>query len=568
MTAELVALARHGFVEDRAGRAIRLAALALYAALIIGLAVSAWRWAEGGVDGILSQREVPSGFEVRQVRPGAAAGAAGLRPGDVIVARDGVPATDRTAYWLARREGRAGERITLDVRRTGGITDQLILSLTPTLSLPDNVALLGVLALTVVLVPGIGLVVLLARPADFAARLLWGSTVLVGAIEDLYTWDKAVGVTVDPVWHWFAYLVPQAIAASLRLHMLAVFPVRIPWLAGPHRSARASLRRIVVLVLIYLGVALSLAQVLLAFGAPLDLAAVEAPLPGAFDGTTYVITLQLLAGLALVIYGYRRAATPTARGAMYWLLFGLLFRLVTSLYTTGTQVALLGGHIEPLSNVMARVSTIVLYSAFGLAVVRYRLFEISPLVRRALVYPLAIALLVGAYDLFSGAIGRGLVELLGAEVTSNPLFAALPLIVIAALFRPLRSRLQTLLDRSLDRTRAERRAYVDEATRTLSVTQPAGVVVDLLTRRASEVLRLNARLVTEPAKPAATGSDLVLPLRVGPAYEGQSVGFWVLGERPTKEPFDTEDVASLSQVAALAALQLDYARLRGATVRL
>ncbi|HVR89455.1 MAG TPA: hypothetical protein VHG53_07925 [Candidatus Limnocylindria bacterium] len=43
------------------------------------------------------------------------------------------------------------------------------------------------------------------------------------------------------------------------------------------------------------------------------------------------------------------------------------------------------------------------------------------------------------------------------------------------------------------------------------------------------------------------------------------MGYWVLGERRTKNPFDSEDVASLSR-AALAALKLDYARLRGSAL--
>jgi hypothetical protein len=81
--------------------------------------------------------------------------------------------------------------------------------------------------------------------------------------------------------------------------------------------------------------------------------------------------------------------------------------------------------------------------AAGLAVLRYRLYEIDVVIKRTLVYAVLTALLVSTYVLSVLAFRVVLDPLTG----TSDLAVALSTLGVAALFRPLRSRVQAVVDR-------------------------------------------------------------------------------------------------------------------------
>jgi hypothetical protein len=86
--------------------------------------------------------------------------------------------------------------------------------------------------------------------------------------------------------------------------------------------------------------------------------------------------------------------------------------------------------------------------AVGIAVVRYRLYEIDRLINRTLVYGLLTALLAGVY--------AGTVLVLGqvfGGVTRDPpsWVVAAATLAVAALFQPARRRIQAAVDRRFNR---------------------------------------------------------------------------------------------------------------------
>jgi hypothetical protein len=85
--------------------------------------------------------------------------------------------------------------------------------------------------------------------------------------------------------------------------------------------------------------------------------------------------------------------------------------------------------------------------AIGVAVVRYRLYEIDRIVSRTIGYTVVTAVLVAV---FAGAIL--LFQTILTPLTRNDTAAvAASTLVVAALFQPLRARVQRVVDRRFDR---------------------------------------------------------------------------------------------------------------------
>ena len=108
-----------------------------------------------------------------------------------------------------------------------------------------------------------------------------------------------------------------------------------------------------------------------------------------------------------------------------------------------------GGELlpAPLSNFVLPVVLSLLPVAIGVAVLRYRLYEIDRVISRTVSYLLLTGVLVGVYAL--GVLGVG--ALVPGE--RSDLLVAASTLAVAALFRPLRARVQRIVDRRFNRAR-------------------------------------------------------------------------------------------------------------------
>jgi hypothetical protein len=102
-----------------------------------------------------------------------------------------------------------------------------------------------------------------------------------------------------------------------------------------------------------------------------------------------------------------------------------------------------------MAQVVALVAVGFIPVAIGIAILRYRLFDIDRLISRTLVYGLLTALLAAVYATGVFVAGR----LLDPVQGRSELAVAASTLAVAALFQPLRRRVQKLVDRRFNRSR-------------------------------------------------------------------------------------------------------------------
>ena len=174
-------------------------------------------------------------------------------------------------------------------------------------------------------------------------------------------------------------------------------------------------------------------------------------------GVWIVGLLALAVACAVALFVRYRRANETEREQIKWLLYACTLFLVV--YVGGFPSALggtasLGGYIW---GVLFGLSVITLPADIGIAVLRYRLYDIDILINRTLVYASLTATLALVYVGSVVSLQAALRSLTGQESTLAVVASTL---AIAALFNPLRRRVQAFVDR-----RFYRRKY--DAARTL-----------------------------------------------------------------------------------------------------
>jgi hypothetical protein len=146
-----------------------------------------------------------------------------------------------------------------------------------------------------------------------------------------------------------------------------------------------------------------------------------------------------LASIASQALSFRRSSGER-RQQLKWLLAGSAATLVA------LGLAVLFRSVPWLSEVIGVIGFLAVPVSIGVAVLRYRLFDIDRIVSRTLAYAIVTGLLVGVY--------AGLV-LLTTEVFGfhTPVAVAASTLAAAALFTPVRRRVQRLVDRRFNRAR-------------------------------------------------------------------------------------------------------------------
>ena len=179
--------------------------------------------------------------------------------------------------------------------------------------------------------------------------------------------------------------------------------------------------------------------------------------PALSAGLDFIMLSWLMlafAAAASVVIRFRRAR-GAEREQMKWFTYAAVLPIVLTLLEHTALLHDLPAVVSALVG-LATLQTVPL--AIAIAILRYRLYDIDLIIRRTLIYALLTAALLGAY--FGTVI---LLQSLFQSLTNqsySELITALSTLTIAALFTPLRRRVQAFIDR-----RFYRRKY--DAARTL-----------------------------------------------------------------------------------------------------
>jgi hypothetical protein len=162
------------------------------------------------------------------------------------------------------------------------------------------------------------------------------------------------------------------------------------------------------------------------------------------------VLVILAVGVASIVVRYRRA-TGLLRLQLRWLVAALTFTV--SAVCAGFLIILVGGDaVGWFAWLPATAAFVTIPLAIMVSVLRYRLLEIDRIVSRTIGWALATGVLAALF-----VAGTLLLQTLLAGLTQGDTIAvAASTLAAAALFQPVRSRVQRAVDRRFDRSRYDR----------------------------------------------------------------------------------------------------------------
>jgi two-component system, NtrC family, sensor kinase len=576
--------------------------------IVLGLAnvITKPRWHEVE-DGVLWSARA-DGVTAAEVAAGTAAAAAGVRPGDVLLAVNGAPVESPSDVIEYQHRAHAGSHLLYTLLRSGA-RQPLELALAPAARGTSMYFVLAAVGLFTLIV---GASVRLRRPGDQATlHFFWLCVAFFGVFTFSFNgpFDR-----LDWAFYW-GDAVAAALLPPLLLHFTMVFPERP--IVRRETTRRERLTTIFVPLMYLPALALGAARVI----------AVTRASQGSLSGPIFSRVLEALdraepgylflygaAAIAVLVRAFREITSVTGRRQLRWIAWGTA--LGVGPFGFGYALPWMFGVNPPLELQLTAVLLTVVPMTFACAIVRYRLSDVEVIVKRAFAYTAFLAASVALYAALRKLTGFIFVS--DAD-EHNWVIAALATLVIVLLARPVKDAVQNALDRAFYRDRYDyRRALVAFArdlnsdldilrlsqrlvariVETLVVDRMALMLaagepgeggddplgdyasigdygfaqrVPTLSRRSSMMSRLDGGhtvALDDPIAAARFRAEEVEAWRdagiyyfVPCAFEGRTIAVLALSRKETDEPFNSEDLGLLTAVAGQVATAIENGRL-------
>jgi hypothetical protein len=175
-----------------------------------------------------------------------------------------------------------------------------------------------------------------------------------------------------------------------------------------------------------------------------------------FKAVLYPMAPFLFAASALSVFMRLRRATGVERQQIKWFAYTAGLTAITIVLQIITLAVDTPVWFERAEVAMLTAATTANTISIGIAILKYRLYEIDVIINRTLVYGSLTAILAGVY--FGGvAATQALLGTLTGQEQLPQLVIVASTLVIAALFNPLRRRIQSFVDRRFYRSKYDAR---------------------------------------------------------------------------------------------------------------
>ena len=423
---------------------------------------SAWQEVEDGV--LWAVRA--EGVVASEIADGTPAAAVGLRRGDLLIAIDDKAIEDPADVVAALHAAGRDTTLRYTVLRLGS-RDVVDMRVAPVPGGPGILYFLlaGVAAFTLL----VGGAVRLRRPRDPATlHFLWLSAAFFGVFTFSFSGrlDR-----LDWVFYWADVIAILALP-PLFLDFTLVFPERR---RGRSRSpAGWTLSAVTYMPAVVLGLARAVAVTRSSTDA-----AQFVRVSDALDRLEFLyLAACFIGGLLVLTRALARATSSTARRQLQWIAWGTA--LGAGPFAIGYALPFARGVEPSVPMQLSAIPLSLIPLAYASAIVRYRLRDIEVIIKRALVFAIIVAVVVGGFV--------GILELTQRLVPLRVVgqewvIALLGTLVALLLAPPIKEFVQTTLDRAFYRDRYDyRRALVDFARDLNSDLDPASLARRLVSR--------------------------------------------------------------------------------------
>jgi PAS domain S-box-containing protein len=527
-------------------------------------------------------KAAPQGLVAARIAPGGPASRAGVEIGDILIAVDENEVLSRADLEGELAAHDAGDQVKYSILRA---ENPSLVDVTVRYAPRGNLSAFYYLSLVGFFSLVVGTVVMLRRPADRSSLHFYAICVLFFlAYSTSYTGKLSAA---DWLLFWVDHLALLFLPVVF-LHFCLTFPER------RLRAQRLWLVPALYMPALVLAGAMAMSQTLFAAGEK------TGALWGIVEAIDRIQPLYFAAffamAFAVLMDSYKRTRSVTARRQIKWLVWGTGGGVVPFLAFYALPFAL--GREPGLAMELAGYVPLALIPlSLAYAVVKHRLMDVELIVRRALGYVLAVAVLVAA-----ALLTAGLSDVLWEE-PHNTVIALLSAVVAVLLFTPVKSRVQEALERLFYRERySSRKALVrlsedlnadlDLERTTERLLQGVGAALGLremalfLPAPDGGFVPFRARGVPRTDEARLVDGNLLAQLRAGQAVDveskpeehpklaqlglgwlfpcrvkGEVIAVLGVGRKDGLDPLNSEEVDTLKTLAAQAATAIMNGRL-------
>jgi signal transduction histidine kinase len=256
-----------------------------------------------------------------------------------------------------------------------------------------------------------------------------------------------------------------------------------------------------------------------------------------------LLLLLILVAAASLLLRFRRSRGDE-REQLKWFAYVVVFLIAQFL-----AINLLGMYfphqavtlaVVEASNLVVPFISVMLPLLTGLAILKYRLYDIDLLINRTLVYGALTACVVSLYVLLVGGVGALL------QSQGNLLLGLLATGLVALLFQPARARLQQGVNRLMYGERDNPYAVIARLSQQFATALSSDTLLPTMARSVREGLKLSyvgiaLRQDQERVVVAASGTSLGEQVSFPLLYQSEAVGDLIVAARGAGEAFSALD---------------------------